>query len=211
MAPDCLRIIVRAETRMANELDAAQNRGEVATQGERANTRSSGISDYNGLGIDFRRLAEWRPVTPAPTGASRLRCRGHRRQASLGRTTASACASVSTAAEAEALTLRPVAAICWDGCSQSIGWNVSPSAARTASTMWRHTAPGTRIRLQIGHCIGEPTSFQKVDGLAPEQGPYQFPHRRPDCGPNRLSPKPWRRYPTGAGEAFAVSTIPSLR
>jgi hypothetical protein len=128
------------------------------------------------------------PRCRRPTGASRLRCRGRRRQAALGRTTASASANVSTAAEAEALTLRPVAAICWGGFSQSIGWNVSPSAARTASPaspMCRHIAPAARIRLQIGHCIRESTSFQKIDGLAPEQGPYQFPYRRSDCGPNR--------------------------
>jgi hypothetical protein len=43
---------------MANELDAAQRRGEVATKGERANTRSSGISGYNDLGIDSRRVAD---------------------------------------------------------------------------------------------------------------------------------------------------------
>lgn len=41
---DCLRIITRAEIRMAREIDAAQERGEVATPGQRSNVRASDIS-----------------------------------------------------------------------------------------------------------------------------------------------------------------------
>lgn len=58
---DCLRIITRAEIRMAREIDAAQERGEVACRGDNPNVRPSDnqtvIAD---LGIDRRRAAEWR-------------------------------------------------------------------------------------------------------------------------------------------------------
>jgi hypothetical protein len=47
---DCLRIITRAEIRMAREIDAAQERGEVATPGQRSNVRTSDISNMADLG-----------------------------------------------------------------------------------------------------------------------------------------------------------------
>jgi phage N-6-adenine-methyltransferase len=62
---DCLRIITRAEMRMANEYDAAKKRGAVADVGQRANVRGSDISDMDELGIDRRRLSEWRETRDA--------------------------------------------------------------------------------------------------------------------------------------------------
>lgn len=52
---DCLRIITRAEIRMANEVDAARERGDLSKGGsDNDPSRSSG-----GVGIDSRRLSEW--------------------------------------------------------------------------------------------------------------------------------------------------------
>lgn len=62
---DCLRIITRAEIRMAREIDAAQERGDVATPGQRANVRASDISEMADLGVDRRRVAEWRDLAEA--------------------------------------------------------------------------------------------------------------------------------------------------
>jgi hypothetical protein len=59
---DCLRIITRAEMRMANEVDRGQSAGEIAGVGKRSNTRISGISEMADLGIPTQRLAEWRDV-----------------------------------------------------------------------------------------------------------------------------------------------------
>lgn len=60
---DCLRIITRAEMRMANEVDAAQRRGEVARHGgDRSKPQSSGLEN---LGLDNRRVSEWREVRDA--------------------------------------------------------------------------------------------------------------------------------------------------
>ena len=77
---DCLRIITRAEMRMANEIDRGQAGGEVATPG-RVNARSQGISTFDKLGLDSRRVSEWREVPDAGEevveGAIRA-CRGPR-------------------------------------------------------------------------------------------------------------------------------------
>ena len=62
---DCLRIIARAEMRMADEIDRGQASGEVAGKGERANVRSPDISDYDDLGISRQRVAEWRDIRDA--------------------------------------------------------------------------------------------------------------------------------------------------
>jgi hypothetical protein len=62
---DCLRIITRCEIRLAREIDAAQERGEVAKQGQRADVRSADISGLDDLGIDRRRVAEWRDMAEA--------------------------------------------------------------------------------------------------------------------------------------------------
>jgi ParB family chromosome partitioning protein len=67
---DCIRIITRAETRMADEIDAGQERGEVATQ-ERGRPISVQGSDTSSaatldeLGISRQRLSEWREVRDA--------------------------------------------------------------------------------------------------------------------------------------------------
>src|SRR5258706_6333733 len=64
---DCLRMIVRAEVRMADEIDAGQARGEIQKVG---GDRKSIIAQSSGndptpldaLGLDSRRIAEWRDV-----------------------------------------------------------------------------------------------------------------------------------------------------
>jgi hypothetical protein len=58
---DCLRIITRAESRMADEVDAAQERGELA----RAGQHGEAVQTSDSLGLDRRRLAEWRSVRDA--------------------------------------------------------------------------------------------------------------------------------------------------
>lgn len=58
---DCIRIITRAEMRMANEVDAGRDRGELAKQGD---PRTSGVS-LREIGIDDRRLSEWRDIRDA--------------------------------------------------------------------------------------------------------------------------------------------------
>lgn len=62
---DLLRMIVRAEMRMADEIDAGQERGDVADQGERSNVRSADVSTLNDLGVSKQRLSEWREVRDA--------------------------------------------------------------------------------------------------------------------------------------------------
>lgn len=68
---DCLRMIVRAEMRMADEIDRGQERGEVArpkdTLRQNAVVQSSdnGPATYEDLGIDRRRVAEWREIRDA--------------------------------------------------------------------------------------------------------------------------------------------------
>lgn len=67
---DCLRIITRAEMRMANEIDRGQETGEVASQGgdRDSNARSSGNGNeasYADLGISSQRVAEWRETRDA--------------------------------------------------------------------------------------------------------------------------------------------------
>jgi N6-adenosine-specific RNA methylase IME4 len=62
---DCLRIIITAENRLADETDAAQKRGELAKPGQRANNRSPVISELEDLGIPQQRLVEWRTVRDA--------------------------------------------------------------------------------------------------------------------------------------------------
>ena len=60
---DCLRIITRAEIRMADEIDAGQARGEVPIQGQHA-THVQG-ADMTELGISRQRVAEWRETRDA--------------------------------------------------------------------------------------------------------------------------------------------------
>lgn len=58
---DCLRIITRAEMRMADEIDKGQASGELARQGD---PRASGVTQAE-LGIDSRRVSEWRETRDA--------------------------------------------------------------------------------------------------------------------------------------------------
>jgi hypothetical protein len=67
---DCIRIISLAEIRMANEIDAGQERGEVATQerGRPVSVQGSGTSSaatLDELGVSRQRLSEWREVRDA--------------------------------------------------------------------------------------------------------------------------------------------------
>jgi hypothetical protein len=62
---DCLRIITRAEMRMADEIDRGQADGQVATQGRPNGENSQGSAVYSDLGIDHRRVSEWREVRDA--------------------------------------------------------------------------------------------------------------------------------------------------
>ncbi len=58
---DCLRIITRAEMRMANEIDRAQSNNEIAVAG----SRNPESSTYSELGISRQRVQEWREVRDA--------------------------------------------------------------------------------------------------------------------------------------------------
>lgn len=75
---DCLRIITRAEIRMADEIDRGQESGEVRTRADNQHVRTSDkLSQpkdtspeqvpvsYADLGIDRQRVAEWREVRDA--------------------------------------------------------------------------------------------------------------------------------------------------
>jgi phage N-6-adenine-methyltransferase len=70
---DCLAMIKRAEIRMADEIDAAQARGEVARPGgdrdsivRAPDNRNEATLDE--LGVDRRRVAEWRELRDAGEG-----------------------------------------------------------------------------------------------------------------------------------------------
>lgn len=63
-----MRIIVRAEIRMANEIDAGQERGEVAKPNQPVTryVRSADIpAKLEDLGVSRQRLSEWRDVRDA--------------------------------------------------------------------------------------------------------------------------------------------------
>jgi phage N-6-adenine-methyltransferase len=71
---DCLRMIVRAEMRMADEIDRGQANGQVAraSDGRPESVRGSDTSapiTYESLGIDRRRVAEWREIRDAGSEA----------------------------------------------------------------------------------------------------------------------------------------------
>lgn len=67
---DCLAMIKRAEIRMADEIDAAQARGEVVggCDGRPISARTPGTSapaTYDELGVTSQRVAEWRELRNA--------------------------------------------------------------------------------------------------------------------------------------------------
>jgi phage N-6-adenine-methyltransferase len=66
---DCLAMIKRAEIRMADEIDAAQARGEVTGHGGGRNfkVRDPDLENatFDELGLDRRRVAEWRELRDA--------------------------------------------------------------------------------------------------------------------------------------------------
>ncbi|AWM07726.2 DNA N-6-adenine-methyltransferase [Bradyrhizobium symbiodeficiens] len=65
---DCLRIITRAEIRMADEIDAGQERGEIATADRHlASVRSPDTAPLtlNEINVSRQRLSEWRETRDA--------------------------------------------------------------------------------------------------------------------------------------------------
>jgi len=64
---DCLRIITRAEMRMANEIDRGQEAGEVRSAGQPSIVRTSDntSASLEDLGVSRQRLSEWRAVRDA--------------------------------------------------------------------------------------------------------------------------------------------------
>ena len=67
---DCLRIITRAEIRMADEIDRGQSSGDIATKNQPVSqyVQEPDIpvaATYEDLGLDRRRVAEWREVRDA--------------------------------------------------------------------------------------------------------------------------------------------------
>ena len=67
---DCLSIIKRAELRMADEIDAAQQRGEVARREDGTAIRDhvrdpDKVATYPEIGISRQRVAEWRELRDA--------------------------------------------------------------------------------------------------------------------------------------------------
>lgn len=68
---DCLRIITRAEIRMADEIDRGQASGEVATrqstlrQGPDVRSPDNGTATYEDMGLSRQRVAEWRETRDA--------------------------------------------------------------------------------------------------------------------------------------------------
>ena len=61
---DCLRLITRAEMRMADEIDNGQTAGTISRRG-RVN-KKSGVPDfYKELGVSKQRVAEWRKLGKA--------------------------------------------------------------------------------------------------------------------------------------------------
>jgi hypothetical protein len=72
--PDCLRVEVLAQIRIAREHDAAQERGEVAVRADSlrrgSDVRAADIGPpaNDELGLDRRRLAEWRDMAGAGEG-----------------------------------------------------------------------------------------------------------------------------------------------
>jgi hypothetical protein len=81
---DCLRMIVRAEMRIATEIDAGQARGEVATREEHPNglVRNPDMppATLETLGVSRQRLSEWRETRDAGeqvVGAARRNEKAH--------------------------------------------------------------------------------------------------------------------------------------
>jgi len=64
---DCMKMIVRAEMRMADEIDAGQERGELAKSGEgrSARVRDADASTYEELGLTRQRVHDFRKVRDA--------------------------------------------------------------------------------------------------------------------------------------------------
>jgi hypothetical protein len=58
---DCLRIITRAEMRMANEIDRGQASGDIARNGQ----HGEAVQTSDSLDLDRRRVSEWRDVRDA--------------------------------------------------------------------------------------------------------------------------------------------------
>lgn len=62
---DCLRIITRAEIRMADEYEAGQQGGEVRTRADNQHVRDADKLSLDDLGISRQRVSEWRETRDA--------------------------------------------------------------------------------------------------------------------------------------------------
>jgi hypothetical protein len=62
---DCLRIIIRAEMRMADEIDKGQAAGTISKRGRTRNEKVRAPDIYKELGFPRQRVAEWRNVRTA--------------------------------------------------------------------------------------------------------------------------------------------------
>lgn len=63
---DCLRMIVRAEMRMADEIDRGQAEGSLApSRGDRNQVRASDLATLDDIGVSKQRVSEWREVRDA--------------------------------------------------------------------------------------------------------------------------------------------------
>jgi hypothetical protein len=62
---DCLRIITRAEMRMADEIDQGQATGRISKRGRATNKKARAPDLYKELGVSKQRVAEWREVREA--------------------------------------------------------------------------------------------------------------------------------------------------
>jgi hypothetical protein len=62
---DCLRIITRAEMRMADEIDKGQAAGTISKRGRATNKKARAPDFYKELGVSKQRVAEWRKVRKA--------------------------------------------------------------------------------------------------------------------------------------------------
>src|SRR5262249_47354598 len=67
---DCLRIITRAEMRMADEIDKGQAAGTISKRGRATWKKARAPDHYSELGITKQRVAEWRKFRDA--GAEKI-------------------------------------------------------------------------------------------------------------------------------------------
>lgn len=70
-------ITARAEIRMANKIDAAQSGGAIKTRADNQHVRSSDKLGMDDLGLDRRRVTEWRELRNAGQEIQGALAEGH--------------------------------------------------------------------------------------------------------------------------------------